>query len=342
MTFILCILALFLWASTSSADLDARTTSKDSTKTTIAAVVCMIRNEADILPYWIRFYSSLFGLENIAVIDNLSDDEKTLNILSEWQSKGLKVIKFDGQFWRKGDYVAEIFSKHFSHAHLAIPADADEFLVPYVNNRPVPDKKAILDILREYISSKDRCWSMEQHFLSYNFYFNDTIGNISYFKPHVTPEVDISKKFVKLSELKSFQQGFHTVELKSEGPNSPGGNANCSSAFNRLGFLHYHNRNPVVTALRALNDISGFGYLDRRKVNLGNIADHQGLLEKWVKKGRVAAYHKMLELLAYIKDGPAGLLENYDKTMRYHPEQVVQVVPMDKIIEKFAIPDARV
>lgn len=328
--------ATFLQTSESTSALRGRilvNNDNSKPKTALAAVVCMIRNEPDILPYWIRYYSSLFGLENIAVIDHQSDDPTTLQVLNQWQNKGLRVIKYDGNFYRKGEFVTEIFQRYFSHVHLAIPADADEFLMPYKNDHPFPDKKLLGSVLQGMVADPSTsCWSMEQYFHSYNFFFNDTVGNITHFKPFWDRDVEVAKKFSKLAPLRIFNHGFHTVELMSD---PAGKNANCSNTFNQVGFLHFHHRNPMVTAQRALNDIVGFGYLDRRKVNLENIANHKDFLEKWLKKGRVAGFHKMHELMLYINQGPGGLLHDYKRIMGHEQMSVVESKSLDQVLVDF-------
>lgn len=302
-------------------------------KTALAAAICMIRNEPDILPYWIRYYSSLFGIENIAVVDHLSDDPVTLKILRDYAAKGLRVIKYDGHFYRKGEFVTEVFKRHFPHVYLAIPADADEFLLPYKNDLPYPDKVALGKLLQTYAADPvTSCWSMEQYFHSYNFFFNDTVGNITYFKPFWDRDVEVAKKFAKLSPLRVYNHGFHTVQLLSQ---TAGMNANCTNTFNQLGFLHYHHRNPMVTAQRALNDVVGFGYLNRNKVNLQNIDGQKIFLEKWLKKGRVAGFHKMDELLTFINKGPGGLLHNYQHVMAHDRMMLLKSKSLDDILQDF-------
>lgn len=61
-----------------------------------AAVICMIRNEQDILQYWVRYHAAVFGLENLAVLDNFSDDNITISLLNKWEKRGLKVIRKQG------------------------------------------------------------------------------------------------------------------------------------------------------------------------------------------------------------------------------------------------------
>lgn len=283
----------------------------------------MIRNEADILPYWLKYYSGLFGVENIAIIDNVSDDPVTLKILDEWRDLGLTVIKYDGQFYQKGDVIADLFHKRFPYAKIAIPVDADEFLMPYVDGKPTPNKRMTFSILQSFYASKVGCLSLEQNYLSYNFHFNDTVGNITSFRPNIIRDIDLSKKIALLDRLKSFQQGFHLVELND-------GRGNCSSGFDKLGILHFHNRNPYVTAQRAINDIVGFGYIDRSKMSLQNVGKHKALLERWLKKGKVAAHHKMEELILYINYGPQGLLNDPNVA-----KDIVHVESIDKIIQQY-------
>lgn len=247
---------------------------------------------------------------------------------------------------------------------MAIPTDVDEFIIPYRDNKPVADKQLLLDTINQFIASGESCWNLEQAFLSLNFYVNDTVGesgvfdhssvflqsftlslhclkgNISMLKRHYEMAADVSKKIAIRDRLKSFHHGFHLVELIDDQGNSS--NGNCSSGINKLGMLHYHNRNPIVTATRAVNDISGFGYFDR-SVTLQTVHRYRRFFEKFLKKGKVTAHHKMEELLVYIYKGPEGLLHNPKNFIMDESDQrndsnlmrVVHIEPLDSILKKF-------
>ena len=52
-------------------------------------VACMQRNEVDMLDYWLQYYTSLFGIESVLLLDNYSDDPAVLETLHKWEVEGL-------------------------------------------------------------------------------------------------------------------------------------------------------------------------------------------------------------------------------------------------------------
>lgn len=97
------------------------------------AILCMQKNEGDLLQNWIAYHESLFGSENIFIFDNGSDDISTIEVLRNASSRGVNV-SFDyclqKFFDRKGDVIAEkiIELDLLDIYDFYIPLDTDEFV----------------------------------------------------------------------------------------------------------------------------------------------------------------------------------------------------------------------
>lgn len=89
-------------------------------------IFCMQKDEEDILEEWILYHAHLFGMGNIYIIDNFSQ-EPSLNILRKYESKGLYWYQ-QPDYTKKGDYLYELIKKTKDECDLAIPLDIDEFI----------------------------------------------------------------------------------------------------------------------------------------------------------------------------------------------------------------------
>lgn len=87
---------------------------------------CMQKDEEDILDEWILYHSYLFGIENIHIIDNHSE-QQSQNILNYYKQKGLNVYT-RSDYSKKGDYLCELIKENCNDYDIAIPLDLDEFI----------------------------------------------------------------------------------------------------------------------------------------------------------------------------------------------------------------------
>ena len=54
----------------------------------------MVKDEIDIVEVWLKYHGTIFGYQNLYVVDNMSDDG-TFEKLQEYQSKGVFLIQKD-------------------------------------------------------------------------------------------------------------------------------------------------------------------------------------------------------------------------------------------------------
>ncbi len=87
-----------------------------------------IKNEAYLLRRWIPHHASIVGLENIHIIDHQSDDQECIDLLGNFEAKGLNVITTSQSFQLKYELLTRRMHKYKSKADILIPIDADEFL----------------------------------------------------------------------------------------------------------------------------------------------------------------------------------------------------------------------
>eukprot|EP01040_Poterioochromonas_malhamensis_P002321 gene2321-2467_t len=260
-------------------------------------IVMMIHDEEDLLDYWLHYHSAIVGVENIVILDQRSKSEKTQLILRTWsQERQLKVLWDQGPYSAKGDLTYSAFQRYLSNIDIALPLDSDEFLVAFNGSTPVFSKSVIVDELRGFWDSKAACWGFQQYYPSLQLSLEDSLRSVHYFSP-VVYTLKTAKKMIRWENLRALDHGSHTPTLS---------NGSCVTAFNHLGLLHYHFRNPFITVERALNDAQGFGYLPSN-VTLETLKDHRPKLDELVKRG-VAGNHKLQQLVKYLDKGLPGLL----------------------------------
>lgn len=87
-------------------------------------IICMVKNEVDIVRDWVLYHASLVGLDNITVLDNESTDG-SFQLLKSLKVRCISVPDYR----QKGLYTTQ-FIRQFRN-ELVVPLDMDEFLVYY-------------------------------------------------------------------------------------------------------------------------------------------------------------------------------------------------------------------
>ena len=144
------------------------------------AVVCFQKNELSQLSFWIEYHALLLGATNVAVVDNFSNDNETLKILSDWSSKGVRVLYNQGPYTEKGILTAAALKELFPTHEVAIPMDADEILVSYRSGLPQVNASIIREDLEVFRKSAFPCLGLKQYYGSIVMAENGTSEGAEY------------------------------------------------------------------------------------------------------------------------------------------------------------------
>lgn len=117
----------------------------------LVKVVCLTRDEYDILEDFLLYYGYLFGYENIVLIDNKSTDPRVLEIFEKYKSKGVTIEYDETPMGLQGSIMTRYLHKYKDTCELLLPIDTDEFLFDansYINRTNAIDREKILHTLR--------------------------------------------------------------------------------------------------------------------------------------------------------------------------------------------------
>lgn len=202
----------------------------------------IVKDEVDIVEDWLIYHGSMFGWENIFIIDNYSSDG-TWEKINEY--KDLVKIFREHDYSRKGDFMRNLINNHCHNGEIAFPIDIDEFVVYYDNNVVSVDK----GLINNYINTLPQC----------------TIYKANYINSLITKEHGYEKAtyeincgcYVDMGSLaKSF---FNTAYYK--GGIDHGNHINRNDYhLTKLCLVHYHSRNVEQMKKKILNNVTGLGY----------------------------------------------------------------------------------
>jgi hypothetical protein len=119
-----------------------------------ALCLLMQKNEVDLLPLWLGYHASLFGAENLVVIDNGSFEPEVLSELVRAERRGTRVLReFSGNdsFENKGEIVGSLIAEYESTGRFDVffPLDCDEFIGVHVDGEAYFDQSAIFHELEQ-------------------------------------------------------------------------------------------------------------------------------------------------------------------------------------------------
>ena len=91
------------------------------------AIFTLVHNEKHFLPLWVFYYSSLFGMENLYILDHESTDGSTNNLKCN-----VKIIRHNTL--HDDDWMIEVLKEEqkrlLEEYDYVVCADADEFIIP--------------------------------------------------------------------------------------------------------------------------------------------------------------------------------------------------------------------
>lgn len=210
----------------------------------------MVKNEVDVVEYWLKYHGSIFGYNNLHVIDNNSDDG-TYEKLLEYEKEGIQVYR-ESDYKMKGILMTKLIKEQHKEEtyDVAIPMDIDEFIVHY-------DKKNnILDPMytREYINQLVP--RTEKGVFKMN-YVTSTINskdNYGYKNAVLESLYGLYEDYGRMAKT------FFNVH-KWSGKLDHGNHYVCEDYFlTDLVLVHYHCRNLDQMKKKVESNVSGLGY----------------------------------------------------------------------------------
>ena len=213
----------------------------------IIKLFTMVKDEIDIVEDWLKYHGTIFGYQNLYVVDNMSDDG-TFEKLQEYQSKGVFLIQKD-DYKLKGEYMNELINDpNRGDYDIAYPIDIDEFVVYYDkdNNTVLPFRT------KNYFNSLP-----ESATIFKTNYINALISNgndVGYERATVETEIGLYEDYRDMAKT-FFKKDSWTGELDH-------GNHYQTENFvlTDLCLVHYHCRNLEQMKKKVVNNVKGLGY----------------------------------------------------------------------------------
>lgn len=210
-------------------------------------VLTMVKNEEDIIDYWINYHGTLFGYRNLYIVDNFSDDGTYEKIL-KYKKIGVNISRHN-DYTKKGEIMTKMI-KRDNNYDIAIPLDIDEFIVHYdkTNNTLNPSHTKI------YIEQ-----SLDVQ--------NNTVFKCNYVQSTINSNDDfgfnnalLESKYGKYEDYKNLAKTF----FKINGWNGELDHGNHYSTndylLTDLVLVHYHCRNLDQMKKKILTNVKGLGY----------------------------------------------------------------------------------
>lgn len=222
-------------------------------------IFTMVKDEEDIIDDWVIYHGSIFGFENLYIIDNYSSDgtyEKLLN----FNKKNIPINIIRKQdYSKKGDYMMELISNNTNDDDYCFPIDIDEFIVFYDKdtNELSIDKNKIISYIYDLPNSK----------VYKTNYILALITKINGYE-RATSECNYGTYLEYGNMAKSFFKK-NLFDKKID----HGNHINTNEYFlTNLCLIHFHSRNLEQMKKKIYNNVSGFGYnlnsLDSLKKNI--------------------------------------------------------------------------
>jgi len=196
------------------------------------AIVLMQKDEEDLLPVWLAYYTRFFKAENLFIIDNGSSSFAVKEHLRAAENRGSKVFFRPGRenFANKGPLVQGLSKDIADDYDIVIPIDCDEFIGVEVDKKPICIAKRVKDELQAFAESPATVAMIRGYFL--NAPTTTKVRRRGNKKVAIKPHTDYV-----------LNRGYHFPEKGIEG-----------GFATNLCYLHFHFRPSVEHMRRSAHD----------------------------------------------------------------------------------------
>ena len=276
-------------------------------------IFTMVKNEEDIIDFWINYHGSLFGYRNLYIVDNYSNDgtyEKIIkykkigiNIFQEkdYREKGVLLTKIMKEEKKKDDY------------DLAIPIDIDEFIVHFdkTNNILNPCHT------RQYIDD----WLIKEYESNIIFKCNYVQSTIDTDDGIVYKNALLESKYGIYDDYGKLAKSFFNIN-KWDGVLDHGNHYFSNEYYlTDLVLVHYHCRNIDQMKKKIITNVEGLGY--NKDLN-----ELQGILKD---NKNAQGYHHIQHMINILLD------KFYITTNIDSRKEFIQLSPLSNYFLKLAV-----
>lgn len=211
-------------------------------------IITMVKNEEDVVEYWVNYHGTIFGYENLYIIDNYSDDG-TFEKLIKYKKLGVNITRHK-DYKQKGVLMTQTINKYTTY-DIAIPLDIDEFICYYDKN----NKFLNPNHTKKYI---DTCLDIKNNTVFKCNYINTVITNNTEFGYE---NAILEAKYGIYSDYKEMAKTFFSLK-KFNNIRIDHGNHYYTKNYvlTDLVLVHYHCRNLEQMKNKVISNVIGLGY----------------------------------------------------------------------------------
>lgn len=211
----------------------------------IIKLFTMVKDEIDIVEDWLIYHGSLFGFENLYIIDNCSSDG-TYKLLKKYQIKKNINLTQEKYYQKKGEYIQSMINKLKDKYDIAYPLDIDEFIIYYDKKKNIIDPTMIV----KYINSLPN-----KNLYKTNYIISLIDMSNSYGYKYAARE----SLYGKYQDYGEMAKSFFTNKWK--GKLDHGNHCYINDYYlTDLCLVHYHDRNKDQIMKKIINNVNGLGY----------------------------------------------------------------------------------
>lgn len=233
-------------------------------------IFTVTKNEYDLIEDFINYYGSIFGYENLVIIDNGSDNQIVLDIYEKYKLKGINVyfeIGYQGNL--QADHFNKYMNKYKNDCDWLIGLDTDEFMI--VSNK---DNFSSNNLFNELSNTLEK--------------LDPTIDKITvnYFNSHCPKEIikykRPAKEIIRFSKKKNSTKFFYRSKnfIYTNIGNHNGRTLNEKEILlENIAYAHYHSTGYKRMIERAHQICCAYDYISKnddefnilKKINLSTM-----------------------------------------------------------------------
>lgn len=208
-------------------------------------IFTMVKGENDIVEDWVNYHGTIFGYNNIYVIDNYSKDGTYETLIKLKNKYNINVIRLP-DYKKKGEYMTFLL-RYFSKNEVVFPIDIDEFIVYYDkhSNTINCEKDKILD----YINNLPKLPYYKMNYIMSKILISEGYDRaaVEAHNGHYCDYGSNAKTFFNSQLFKGIiDHGNHFAKDKY--------------FLTSLCLVHFHERNLDQIKKKVYNNVKGLGY----------------------------------------------------------------------------------